>query len=384
MMAGRNRNPHINVTLGRKGPKGSRLRVSVAAAMLVYDISALTGLLFITGGLGNPLAVTYAVPILIAACALPGGVTFTLAATALIQSCALIFFHSPLPWFEGQAFDFPILLTTSAWGALSLSIGLCALFTSRICSESQQASDALIAVERVLERENHLTQLDGLAAAAAHELGTPLATIALVAKELQNELPKDPVLQEDLGLLRGQVERCREILSKLAILGKQPDDFLDWISIEHLVENIAGHQKALGRTVQFAKSGDGEEPAILRTAAMVHSLTNLVDNAADFASSAISIRATWSNDQVALEIKDDGPGYPSNLIDRIGQPYLSKANPTDAARRSGRGGLGIGLFISKTLIERAGARIVFTNARQPETGAITRVIWPRSVVSPEP
>lgn len=372
----------VNVVLGRSRPPSYRVKVAGAAAILSFDIALLTGLLFITGGISNPLVTLYAIPIMIAAAALPGAITFSLCIMALIQSCALVFVHRPLPWFGEQVIEFPILLTTSIWGALAFTVGLCALFTSRISSESQRASDALLAVERVLEKEKHLTQLDGLAAAAAHELGTPLATIALVAKELQNDLPSTDMVQDDLALLRSQVERCRQILSKLAVLGQQEDDFLDRVSMDHLVHEIAGHQSAIGRTVDYTKSGTGDEPVILKNAAMLHSLTNLVDNAADFAKSKISVRATWSTDQVAIEIRDDGPGYPAELIDKIGEPYVTAPGAKTDTRRSGSSGLGIGLFISKTLIERTGARVIFTNARQPETGAITRVIWPRAVICP--
>ncbi|MFC5507561.1 ActS/PrrB/RegB family redox-sensitive histidine kinase [Bosea massiliensis] len=374
----------LNVVLGRSQPKGSHVRISAAATILAFDIALLTALLFLTGGLSNPLVTLYAIPILIAATALPGAITFALSIAALVQSCALIFFHRPFPWFGEQPMDFPILLTTSIWGALAFTIGLCAVFTARISSESQRASDALVAVERVLEKEKHLSQLDGLAAAAAHELGTPLATIALVAKELQNDLPPTELVQEDLALLRSQVERCRLILSKLAVLGQQQDDFLDKISIDHLVSEVTSHQAAVGRSIDYRKAGTGDEPVILKNAAMLHSLTNLIDNAADYARKKISIRATWSTDQVALEIKDDGPGYPAHLIARIGEPYLTPAGTKADMRRNGSSGLGIGLFISKTLLERSGARVIFTNARGAETGAIARIIWPRALVSPSP
>lgn len=369
----------INVVLGRARTGSHRLNVSSASAILAFDITLLTTLLYATGGLSNPLAVLYAIPVLIAAAALPAGITFAISIFALILSCTLIFAHQPLPWFGENEIEFPVLLTTSVWGALAFTIGICAAFTSRIGSESQKNADALLAVERVLEKEKHLTQLDGLAAAAAHELGTPLATIALVAKELQNELPEGHV-QDDLELLRGQVERCRQILTKLSSLGQDDDNFLARVTLDHLVHEIGCHQSALGRVIDFTKSGDGHEPVILKNAAMLYSLTNLIDNAADYASSKISVRATWSHDQVALEIRDDGPGYPVELLDRIGDPYLQSNRSRGATRRSQSAGLGIGLFISKTLIERSGARIVFTNARAPATGAITRVIWPRSVI----
>lgn len=371
----------VNVVLGRARAASYRLYVPGASSVLAFDIALLTTLLFITGGLNNPLAILYAVPVLIAAAALPGAVTFGLALFALVLSCILVFAHRPLPWFGEAPVEFPVLLTTSIWGSLAFTIGICAAFTSRIGAESQKNADALLAVERVLEKEKHLTQLDGLAAAAAHELGTPLATIALVAKELQNEFAEGHV-HDDLELLRGQVERCRQILTKLSSLGQNEDDFLDRVSLDHLVHEIACHQSALGRVVEFTKHGDGHEPVILKNAAMLYSLTNLIDNAADFARSRISVRATWSQDQVALEIKDDGPGFPVDLLDKIGEPYLTASRSRTLGRRNQTGGLGIGLFISKTLIERSGARIVFTNAKVPETGAITRVIWPRNVVCP--
>lgn len=371
-----------NIVLKQAQPARNQVRVTDATLILVFDILALSAIIFMTGGLSNPLVILYAVPVLVAAAALPSTVTFGLGMFTLFVSCALIFVYRPLPWQAERVSDTAILQDTSIWGALAFTIGLCALFTSRIGSESQKTAEGLLAVERVLERQKRLTQLDGLAAAAAHELGTPLATIALVANELRNELPAQSHIQEDLNLLRGQVERCRQILTKLAVIGSEEDDFLSRVTIDHLIHEISAHQTAIGRHFEFSKFGEGDEPVIVKNAAMLYSLTNLIDNAADYAVEKVSVRATWSADVVALEIKDDGPGFAAGVLDRIGEPYLNHGQVERRERRSGASGLGIGLFISKTLIERSGARIVFTNARGPETGAITRVIWPRKAISP--
>lgn len=372
-----------NVVLRKTQPPAYRVKVSEAALILGFDIISLSALLFMTGGLSNPLIVLYAIPVLVASAALPGAITFGIGIFTLVISSSLIFIHRPLAWHGGATSDIAILQDTSIWGALAFTVGLCALFTSRICAENQKAVDGLIAVERVLERQKHLTQLDGLAAAAAHELGTPLATIALVASELQSELPVDTHVQEDLNLLRGQVDRCKQILTKLALIGQEDDDFLSRISIDQLMHDITSHQVAMGRRIEFSKFGDGPEPIVVKSAGMLHSLANLIDNAADYAVDKVTIRATWTDDLIAVEIKDDGPGFSPSVLAKIGEPYLvSEEKSEPASRRSGSAGLGIGLFISKTLIERSGARIVLTNARPPETGAIARVIWPRQSISP--
>jgi two-component system sensor histidine kinase RegB len=252
------------------------------------------------------------------------------------------------------------------------------MYAWRVAEEARQLAQALAATEIVLAREQHLSQLDGLAAAAAHELGTPLATIALVVKELGRELPREGPVAEDLSLLREQVERCRGILAKLTSLGEDQEGFLATITVSHLVEEIVGPDRPPDVEVEVMRQGDGPEPKCRRSPGVVHGLDNLVDNAIDFAAGKVTVEARWTRDQVRIEIRDDGPGFAPEILLRVGEPYVTTRGGDRREREGGAGGLGLGLFIAKTLIERSGAQIAFANAEPPATGAVVRIVWPRT------
>ena len=248
-----------------------------------------------------------------------------------------------------------------------------------MAEEARQLAQALAATELVLAREQHLSQLDGLAAAAAHELGTPLATIALVTKELSHSMPKDGPVGEDLKLLQEQVERCRTILTKLTSMGQEEEsEFLETISLSHLVEEIVEPQRAVGFDVTVETSGEGPEPMGRRNPGVVYGLSNILDNATDFAESRVTIEACWSPHEVFIEVRDDGPGYAPDILLRVGEPYVTTRSAAERTEDSEEGGgLGLGLFIAKTLIERSGAELTLTNTAPPASGAIARIVWPR-------
>jgi two-component system sensor histidine kinase RegB len=246
-----------------------------------------------------------------------------------------------------------------------------------VAEESRQLAQALAATELVLAREQHLSQLDGLAAAAAHELGTPLATIALVAKELDLQSPKDPDMAEDIKLLREQVERCRAILGKLTSLGEDRSDILDAMKLSHLIEETVAPQRSFDTAIEVHERGEEPEPVCRRNPGLLYGLANLVDNAVDFAAGRVVIDASWTADQVRIEIRDDGPGFAPEVLLRVGEPYVTTRGAGQRDRGDGSG-LGLGLFIAKTLIERSGAQLTATNAMPPRNGAIVRIVWPRA------
>jgi two-component system sensor histidine kinase RegB len=216
-------------------------------------------------------------------------------------------------------------------------------------------------------------------AAAAHELGTPLATIALVVKELDHALPQEGPIKEDLKLLREQVERCRTILTKLTSMGDDQTDFLENIAVSHLVEEIVAPHRALGVDIAVRCHGEGSEPTARRNPGVVYALANILDNAVDFAAEQVTVEATWSPSEVRIEISDDGPGYASDVLLRVGEPYVTTRSASKRAEgdEEGASGLGLGLFIAKTLIERSGAQMFLSNALVPATGAVARIVWPR-------
>jgi two-component system sensor histidine kinase RegB len=236
-------------------------------------------------------------------------------------------------------------------------------------------ADALTATELVLAREQHLTQLDGLAAAAAHELGTPLSTITLIAKELQTALGKDSPHAEDVKLLREQAQRCREILGKLSALPSGWAPF-ERAKLSRLIEEVVAPHRGFGTAIDVVLPDVAGEPVVTRSPAVLYGLGNLTENAVDFAEGRAEIAVRWSEQDVAVTISDDGPGFPPEILKRIGEPYVT------SRRRSGNegeeSGLGLGFFIAKTLLERSGAAVTFLNRQAPEHGAVVLVRWPRS------
>jgi two-component system sensor histidine kinase RegB len=260
------------------------------------------------------------------------------------------------------------------WTALSLGMTFVAFYAWRVAEEARRMSDALAATQLALAREQELSSLGGLAAAAAHELGTPLGTIALVAKELAREVGDSGELAEDVKLLNSQAERCREILARLARNPlEEAEASLGLVKFGALVLAAAEpHRREGKRLVVERTSADGSpEPALRRSPELLQGLANLIDNAVDFARAEIRLRATWARDEVRLEIDDDGPGFALEVLGLLGEPYVST--------RSGRGGMGLGVFISKTLLERTGAALSFRN-RPRSRGATVAIAWPRASI----
>jgi two-component system sensor histidine kinase RegB len=364
----------LNIALRIRFPLSHRLREGAATALLAFDVVQLAGLLFLTGGLQNPFSILFLAPVMISATALAPKRTLLLGMLAIVLASALNFFHLPLPWAGAERPVLPLYYQAGTWIALVLGIGFTGIYAWRVAKEARDLSDALTATELVLAREQHLSQLDGLAAAAAHELGTPLATIALVARELSRLAPAEGEMAEDITLLREQVERCRGILGKLTSLQDDDAGPLDRLSLSVLIEEATGPQRPFGTPFTIKMLGEKPEPVCRRNPGMIHGLGNIVDNAVDFASSDVSITAQWDQNHVTLIIADDGPGFPPDVLMRAGEPYLSRGS---SEGRAG-GGLGLGLFIAKTLLERSGAALEFSNLPAPASGASIRMVWPRA------
>jgi two-component system sensor histidine kinase RegB len=366
----------LNIALRIRFPLSHRLREGAATALLGFDILQLAALLYLTGGLQNPFAILFLAPVMISATALPPRHTLALGLLAAGLATLLVFVHWPLPWAGEERPVLPPYYQAGNWIALLLGLGFTGIYAWRVAKEARDLSEALTATELVLAREQHLSQLDGLAAAAAHELGTPLATIALVARELSRLAPPEGEMAEDITLLREQVERCRGILGKLASLQDDDAGPLDQLSLSLLIEEAAGPQRPFGVPFEIALAGEKPEPVCRRNPGMIYGLGNIVDNAVDFARSKVTITAQWTDGSVTLTIADDGPGFTPEVLMRAGEPYLSRSHAKES--RAG-GGLGLGLFIAKTLLERSGAALEFSNLPLPATGASIRITWLRTV-----
>ncbi|WP_394888753.1 ActS/PrrB/RegB family redox-sensitive histidine kinase [Mesorhizobium sp. AaZ16] len=370
----------LNLLLTFRYPAAHRLTPRAAFITLTFDALQLAGLLYMTGGLTNPFSLLMTVPVIISATSLSLRLTALLGALVMAMATLLAFYHLPLPWFEGAELSMPFIYVAGMWTAVFCSTTFTAVYAWRVAEEARLLANALAATELVLQREQHLSALDGLAAAAAHELGTPLATIALVAKEMERALRGDPKYHEDVTLLRTQSERCRDILKRLTSLSSESEQHLARMPLTSLVEEVIAPHRDFGIAIRL-EPGEriGPEPVARRNPGVIYGLGNLVENAVDFAIGTVTIRWRWDEREVAFDIVDDGPGFPPEIIDRIGEPYMSTRHGAERG-----GGLGLGLFIAKTLLERSGATLSFYNANEPGHGAVVQVNWPREAfLNPE-
>ncbi|AZO41001.1 MULTISPECIES: ActS/PrrB/RegB family redox-sensitive histidine kinase [Mesorhizobium] len=370
----------MNLFLAFRFPAAHRLTPLAAFGILIFDSLQLAGLLYMTGGLTNPFSLLMTVPVVISATSLPLRLTAILGGLVMSAATFLVFVHLPLPWHEDAPLAMPFIYVAGIWMAVLSSIAFTAIYAFRVAAEARLLANALAATELVLQREQHLSALDGLAAAAAHELGTPLATIALVAKEMEKALGKDPKYGEDVTLLRSQSERCREILKRLTSLSSEGEAHLSRLPLTSLVEEVTAPHRDFGISIKL-RPGEriGPEPVGRRNPGVIYGLGNLVENAVDFARKSVTVRWSWDDAAVTFSIIDDGPGFPAEIIDRIGEPYMSTRQGNEAG-----GGLGLGLFIAKTLLERSGATLDFRNSSGLGEGAVVQISWPRGVfLNPE-
>src|SRR6202795_1508631 len=354
-----------------------RLEPVYAAALLALNIVELAGLLFFTGGLQNPFSFLFLAPVLISATALP--IRLTIALRALAGACGLlwVFFYQPLPWAAEEPMALPAIYLFGVWLSIVVAIGVTSLYAFQVTEEARKLSDALAATELVLTREQHLTQLDGLAAAAAHELGTPLSTIFLISRELERAVPDDSPLASDLKTLREQAQRCRDILAKITQLSSTGAPF-DLMPLSTLIEEVVAPHRDFGVQIKVRIAGAGPgDPVCTRSPAILYGVGNILENAVDFARATVEVNAWWNTETVEIVISDDGPGIAPDMLRRIGEPYLSRRRGADEAQNDHHG-LGLGVFIARTLLERTGAKVSFTNRIFPDHGAVVQITWPRS------
>ena len=317
---------------------------------------------------------------LISATALPVRLTITLGLLAVACATLLVFFHQPLPWDSDEPLILPPIYLIGVWFSIVLAIGVTSLYAFQVTEEARQLADALAATELVLAREQHLTQLDGLAAAAAHELGTPLSTIVLVSRELEKTLADTPQADSqvagDIKTLREQAQRCRDILSKITQLSSTGAPF-DRMKLSTLIEETVAPHRDFGVEIKVRIAVAGSrEPVGSRNPAILYGVGNILENAVDFARGEVEVNAWWNSETVEIVVSDDGPGFAPDILKRIGEPYLSRRRGSDDTP-SDHSGLGLGVFIARTLLERTGAKVSFTNRVFPDHGAVVQIAWPR-------
>ena len=368
----------LNVALRVGFPHTQWLEPERAAYLLGFDIAELAALLYLTGGLENPFSFLLLGPVLISATALPPRMTLLLGVFAVLCATVLIFFHYQLPWESEEQLQLPETYVVAVWLSILLAIGYIGVYTWQVAEEARQLSDALAATELVLAREQHLSQLDGLAAAAAHELGTPLATITVVVREIERALDAHSPYAEDVKLLREQAQRCREILAKITEL--PAGEPFDRVPLSALIEEAVAPHRHFGVAIEVKLPPDrADEPAGARNPAIRYGLGNLIENAVDFANKRVEILAQWTAAEVRITISDDGPGFAPEVLDRIGAPYVTHRRPglrqPGGDEEDGAFGLGLGFFIAKTLLERSGATLSLKNQMPPLHGATVTIVW---------
>jgi two-component system sensor histidine kinase RegB len=367
----------LNVAMRVRFRLTQRLEADRAAWLLAFDIAQLAVLLFLTGGLQNPFAFLFLGPVLISATALPPRMTLMLGTLAVFCASLLFFVHYPLPWDAEDPLELPAIYMLGVWLSILISMGFIGVYAWQITEEARLLANALAATELVLAREQHLSQLDGLAAAAAHELGTPLSTITVIARELERAISEQSPHREDVRLLREQAQRCRDILAKITELPASDEPF-DGMKLSGLIEEVVAPHRNFGIAIDVMLPSDRAlEPSGTRNPAIVYGLGNLVENAVDFARAGVEVTASWGEEEVVITIRDDGPGFAAEVMDRLGEPYVTTRHHR-SKDDSEETGLGLGFFIAKTLLERSGAALTFSNHRSRGFGAEVSMRWLRS------
>lgn len=374
-------------------PGNKRLAEHEALAMLVFDLCQLALLLAACGGLTNPFALLVLAPVTISATALNLRSTILVALAAIVLVGLIAGFGVPIRYMNGTTLEIPPLLRSGYLLSIVIGIIFIALYSRRVATEIRAMSDALFAAQMALAREQKLTDLGGVVAATAHELGTPLATIKLVSTEMIAELDGQDSLLQDAMLIREQADRCRDILRSMGQAGK--DDLqLKQAPISTVVREAAEPHLLRGKSVAFtaepASNDNAKQPNILRKPEVIHGLRNLLQNAVDFAATKVWVDTDWTTTEITVRITDDGPGFPPQLIGRIGDPFVRQKSVNTSERlRKDYEGMGLGLFIAKTLLERTGAEMTFANASDPflapserpeRCGAVVVVKWQRSAL----
>lgn len=372
----------LNVFLAFAFPSQRLARGWEAALQLAFDTLQLAALIAATGGLSNPFLLLLMAPVTVAAVSLKPVYASGLAALALLLAAGMTVVALPLPAPPGEAFDLPDLFTWGHYAALAVGLAFFALSALRVSDDEARLVRALDAAQVVIAREQRLSAIGAMSAMTAHELGTPLATIHLVAKEMARELdPKSPHC-EDVTLIAEQAERCRAILGQLGKARDAQDIVHAQMPLSALIDEAAAPHRGLGIEMRVSseagEGGEAKPPVIARSPEILHALGAFIENAVSFANTQVKATATWTDAQIIVTISDDGPGFAAEVMPKLGEPYVSQRG----AAQMGGGDMGLGFFIAKTLIERTGGRIATRNRTPPRQGAVVQAVWPRAALNP--
>ena len=372
---------NLSMTLAWPGSRLAGRREAVV--QLGFDVVQMSALMGLTGGVDNPFLLLLIAPVAVGAATLTAKDAIALVVLTMAAVVVLYLFSGPLPWRAGETFALPPLYRAGILGATLVGVVFTAAYAWQASAEASRMELALAATPGVLAREQRLSALGGLAAAAAHELGTPLATIQVVAKEMVRGLPPGTPFHEDVSLLVSQAERCREILRKLSRTPETGDEHHSRMSLTQLLDEVstphASEAVLINTEVTCAPGAHILE--VRRMPEVLHGLTAFVENAADFAESSVEVVAHYDEDKLIIDVRDDGPGFSPEVIARLGEPYVTTRSHGEGSRTHHHG-MGLGFFIAKTLLERTGAHVEFRNAKGG--GALVSARWRRDRIEAAP
>ena len=352
--------------------KKTQLSDRSAFLFLVIDILQLGFLIYLTGGVTNPFIIFILIPSVFSSSNLSFKTNFSLVVLTIIIVVILTFNSKNLPSPISDHFHVSPYYFFSIPVALIVALIFLNYFAMTFGAQSRLRKEALAKMEEVMAKEHELLSLGGQAAAAAHSLGTPLSTIKIITQDLAKQFKGQKDVEKDILLLSSQVERCNEILKRLTLNPVEEDIFIDEdLSVKHLLKEIISSFKEISnKNFYFNFDQDKNSKRITRSIEIVYGLRNFIGNANKFSKNSIFINLKSNIEITEITIEDDGPGYSRDILSKIGEPYLKSTDPIDKSKT----GLGLGLFIGKTLLEKNFASINCQNSKT-KSGAEVIIKW---------
>ena len=352
--------------------KQNQLNNNLSTIYLAYDIIQLGILIYLTGGINNPFIFLLIIPSVFSSTYLKLISTINLVIITIFVLIFLTFFHLDLPSSKDLHFHVPNYYLYAIPLAIIVGLIFLVYFGLKFGRESRKRKEALDNIQNTIAKEHELLSLGGQAAAAAHSLGTPLSTISLVVSELKDELKGNKKLEKDIDLLISQSNRCNQILKKLSMNPHVEDEFISSEATfqDYLSEIIRSYQEISEKKFLLDTEKNKNSISFRRSVEINYGLRNFIGNANKFSKQKIEIKLLSDEKNTEIQISDDGPGFPNDIIDKLGEPYIKSYSQEVKPKI----GLGLGTFIGKTLLEKNYGKINFKNTSEMK-GALVNISW---------
>jgi len=351
--------------------KEKQLDNYTSTIFLFYDLLQLAILLYLTGGITNPFTILLIIPAIVSSTFLTLRSTINLSIITILALVIITIDHYPLPHTGDLHFHVPNYYLYAIPTAVIVGLVFLTYFGARFGSESRKRTEALNKLELILAKEHELESIGERAAAAAHSLGTPLSTIAVITKELQKEIGDNPKYSKDINLLLSETRRCSEILKNISQDKLEEDNFLSNVKINDLLNGIVGSFREISeKKLSLIVENNELNPKVQRTLEITYGLRNFIGNAVKYSNSFVDIILESNEKITEIKICDDGPGFSEDIFNVLGEPYIRSENKII----NSKSGLGLGTFIGKTLLERMKATVKFSRYSKTK-GAMVIVKW---------